>query len=467
MLYLHGVLLVVLSAPLAGRLGLGISQAHAAVVGVNILNILERDGGNEARGLPCLADLAVELVNLLERQTLGLVDHGPGEEDTDEAASAPDEEDLSAEVGVAGSVVDHVGCSVTNGEVEKPVRSGCDGEGLSADLEREDLASNDPSDWAPRAGEEEDVNADECNKSLLGRLVVDAGNGTRDGDNELADSHTDGTEEQEVAATPLLDEVEAREGGSDVDSRCDHADSEGVAETGVLEERSSIVEDEVDTSQLLKRLEETTSKKTLAKAALEAIDVSSLAEREFVLMVGSDLSKLLDDSGVVDVKTPELGERLGSVFWAALLDEPTRSLGQEDAANEQDDGPCELHSDGNAVGSCVRAIFGGVVDDGGEQKTDGDSELVGTNNNTTNPFGRSLGLVERDGSTDHTDTVTSEEPTSDEERDRSCDSLQDDTDAEDDVASDETKTTTKDVGSGSSSQGTEESTGREDGDNQG
>jgi hypothetical protein len=115
------VALSVLGAPLAGSLGLGISQAHASVVTVHILNVLERDGRNEARRLPRLADLAIELVDLLERETLGLIDHSPDEEDADEAASTPDEEDLSTEVGISRAVIDHVGGSVSDGEVKKPV----------------------------------------------------------------------------------------------------------------------------------------------------------------------------------------------------------------------------------------------------------------------------------------------------------------------------------------------------------
>jgi hypothetical protein len=122
---LDGMLLVealgVLSAPLAGSVVLDVGERCPAVVGTNVLNILERDAGNEAGRLPGLADLAVELIDLLERQTLGLIDHGPNEECADEAESTPDEEDLSTEIGIARAVVDHVRCSVSDGEVEEPV----------------------------------------------------------------------------------------------------------------------------------------------------------------------------------------------------------------------------------------------------------------------------------------------------------------------------------------------------------
>lgn len=454
------------SAPLARSISLNVSKAGAAVVGLHVLNILEGDGGDEARGLPGLGALAIELVDLLEGETLGLVDHAPDEEDADEAASAPDEEDLCAHVGVARAVVDHVRGGVSNGEVEEPVAGGGHGERLGTDLEREDLTSNDPGNWTPRAGEEEDVDADECDQGLLGSQVLNTSDSTGNSDDELADSHTDGTEEEEVAATPLLDEVETWKGGGDVDARGNHSDNKGVLDTRVLEEGSTIVEDEVDTSELLKRLERTTSCKTLSKVTTEAVGVGGLAERQLVLVVGSDLSQLLNEGRVVNVEAAKGRERLGSPFWATLLDEPTRSLGKPDATSEEDNGPGELDSNGNAVRASVVPVLGGIVDDGSKQKTNGDGKLVATDNGTTDPLGGSLGLVERNGGRDHTDSVTSEETTSNKQGDISSNGLENNTKTEDNVAGNETKATTEEIGSRGGSQGTEKGTSREDRDNE-
>lgn len=66
--------------------------------------------------------LAVQLVDLLERQALGLVDEEVDEGDAEEAAAEPDEEDLGLQVGVPGPVVDEVGRRVGDGPVEKPLR---------------------------------------------------------------------------------------------------------------------------------------------------------------------------------------------------------------------------------------------------------------------------------------------------------------------------------------------------------
>lgn len=455
------------SAPLASSISLDVSKACAAVVCLHVLDVLEGDGGDKARRLPGLAALSVELVDLLEGKTLGLVDHAPDEEDADEAASTPDEEDLGTHVGIARTRVDHVRSGVSNGEVEKPVASSGHGEGLGADLEREDLSSDNPGDWAPRAGEEEDVDADKCNQSLLGRHVVNTSNGTSNGDNELADSHTDGTEEEEVAATPLLNKVETREGRGDVDARGNHSDNEGVLDARVLEERGSVVEDEVDTSKLLKRLEKATGRETLAKVATEAVEVGSLAERQLVLVVGSDLSQLLNESRVINVETAEGGKRLGSLFWVTLLDEPAGSLRKPDAAGEEDKSPGKLHGDGNAVRAAVGPVLGSIVDNGSEQETNGDGKLVASDNGTTDPLGCSLGLVKRNGGRDHTNTITSEETTSNEHGDTSSSSLENDTKAEDEVADHKAKATTEKIGSWGCSQGTKEGTSREDRDDEG
>ncbi len=88
--------------------------------------------------------LGIQLVDLLEGQALGLVDHEVDEGDAQEAASEPDEEDLGLQVGVAGAEVDEVGRRVGDGPVEEPVGCGGHGEGFGADFEGEDLARDDP-----------------------------------------------------------------------------------------------------------------------------------------------------------------------------------------------------------------------------------------------------------------------------------------------------------------------------------
>lgn len=124
------------------------------------------------------------------------------------------------------------------------VGGGRDAQAARAELEREDLARDDPRERAPRRGEEEDVNTDKGDAGFLGRDVVHddvAGavlarrRGAEDGDDELADAHAHGAPEEQGPAPELVNGPEAREGGHDVDARRDHLDREGVGDARVLE----------------------------------------------------------------------------------------------------------------------------------------------------------------------------------------------------------------------------------------
>jgi len=143
----------------------------------------------------------IQLINLLKRKALGLINHEVHESDTQEAASEPDEEDLRLQVCVSGTPVDEVRSGVRNCPVEKPVGGRGHGETLGADLERKDLTGHDPGDGTPGGGEEEDVDADECDAGLLGfevlaedrsvGRVLASGGRTEDGDEKLRDCHAD------------------------------------------------------------------------------------------------------------------------------------------------------------------------------------------------------------------------------------------------------------------------------------
>lgn len=65
--------------------------------------------------------LVVQLVNLLEGQTLSLVDEEVHEGNAEEAGTEPDEEDLGLQVGVVRAVVNQVRGDECDDEVEKPL----------------------------------------------------------------------------------------------------------------------------------------------------------------------------------------------------------------------------------------------------------------------------------------------------------------------------------------------------------
>lgn len=61
---------------------------------VRFLLLSPGDGWLPANTLPSRTDLIVELVNFLQGQALGFIDHGVHKSDAEEAAPEPDKEDL-------------------------------------------------------------------------------------------------------------------------------------------------------------------------------------------------------------------------------------------------------------------------------------------------------------------------------------------------------------------------------------
>lgn len=232
-----------LTLTLLQRLSLKLGQVPT-LLPRNITDIAEVNRRNKTRRLPSLGNLSVELVNLLQGETLSLVDAEVDEHKTDATETAPDEEHLRLEVGVARAGVDHVGGGVGDSPVQEPVGGGGDGETLGTGLEGEEFTGDDPGDGAPGGGEEEDVDADEGDEGLVGDGVAGEG-GADTGDDELADGHADGSEHEQVATAPFLDHPETGEGGADVDDVGDEGDGEAVGDAGVLEEGGAVVDWEV------------------------------------------------------------------------------------------------------------------------------------------------------------------------------------------------------------------------------
>lgn len=345
--------------------------------------------------LASIRHLSVELVNLFQTETLGFVDEEPDVGDADEASAEPDKEDFGLEVGEALAVVDQIGGGIGNGPVEEPVGGGGHAEGLGTRGEGEDFAGDDPGERTPSAGEEEDEDADKGHGGLLAGNVLDedvavlvlaGGQGAADGDDELRDTHADGAGEEQRATAPSVNGQEAGDGGDDVDGGGDHGDGEAAGDARVLEVPRAVVEDEVDARELLEGLQGHAGELALQDRGLEAVQVGGLADAALEVQVGLDLAEFRDNGRVSLVETPHAGERRGGLFHLAGADEEARGLGQEDHADEEDEGPGELDGDGDAVGAGVGAVGGGVVDDGGEEEADCDGELVGADDGAADPF---------------------------------------------------------------------------------
>lgn len=204
------------------------------------------------------------LVDLLQRQSLGLRDQEVRVDKGACAETSPDEEDGRLEV--ASVLADHVGGDDSDDGVPQPVGSSRETNATRSDGEREDLANDDPGTGTPGGGKEEDEDgnegdlgvdsADVVGSDLVrvvvggsGVGVVETDSDTDDGNEELADKHTEGTDDEDAAATEALDGPEGQGGREDVDQGEDERDEETVVDgTSGLEEGGGVVEDEVDTS---------------------------------------------------------------------------------------------------------------------------------------------------------------------------------------------------------------------------
>lgn len=375
--------------------------------------------GGSARG-----GLLHHLVDLLERQALGLgneevsVDKGAG------AESAPDPEDVGAEVALVGA--DHVGgddgndtkkkvrlCTedcfveVENLRVPEPVGGGRESNTARADGKREDLANDDPGTRTPGAGKEEDEDGNEGDLSVdrtgvLGNLVtgsvgsevVEADSHTNDGDEELANQHAKRTPDEERTTTKLLNSVEGDGGRADVDEGEDQGDQEGVVDgASGLQERSGVVEDEVDTSPLLHHLERSTKNGLaqvgvgLENGAAEAVGpalvpATSRNNGALVLLVGNNLRKLGLDVLAVGGLATQSGEGVASLLDLATLDEVSGGVGKEHQTATKDETPGKLNGNGDAVLASVATVSDCVVDAGGDEETQSDGKLVASNEGT-------------------------------------------------------------------------------------
>jgi hypothetical protein len=86
-------------------------------------------------------------------------------------------------------------------------------------------------------------------------------------------------------------------------------DNERVLEVRILKVLRAVVKDEVDSSQLLQRLEKAPRQEALPDGALEALGVARLPDALLEVVVGLNLVELIKEGRVVDGQAPELAQR--------------------------------------------------------------------------------------------------------------------------------------------------------------
>ena len=211
---------------------------------------------------------------------------------------------------------------------------------------------------------------------------------TDDTDNELRDDHAHGAVNEDRTSPETLNHPEGEGRGAGIHECGNEGDEERVLDgPETLEEDGSEVKDEIDAGQLLHHLHEDPDggsagiAASLGDGTLEAIgpaaDVAGLRDHlHLVLVVGNDLSQFVLDVFRVERLTPDVGQGNGGQLELALLDEVAGRFGEEEQTRRQDDGPEELHGDGNAVRPRIIAVLSGVHHAVGEENANGDAKLV-------------------------------------------------------------------------------------------
>jgi len=193
-------------------------------------------------------------VDLLEGETLGLGDEDVRVDDAAEAEAVPEPEDLGTEVGISVGSADEVGSDNGDDAVPHPVGGSGETDTTGTDGKGEDLADKNPGSGTPGGGEEEDVDADEGDHGA-DSFVVGGVDGSDNGADELANTHTNSTPDQDRTTAELLNDIEGDRSGADVDEGGDKRDQKGVGDRSQrLEEDGTEVEDEVNSSPLLHHL---------------------------------------------------------------------------------------------------------------------------------------------------------------------------------------------------------------------
>jgi len=303
---------------LLGNDGLGLGLGGGAASNCDTLlgetHFLRECGVRDPFGRCAWVGLLQHLVDLLERETLGLGDEEVGEGERDAAESTPQEEHFRAQVGIARIAADEVWSDDSNDAVPEPVGGSREADTAGADRKREDLANDDPGGRTPGGSEEEDVDADkrnhgrDCSGVVQGLVIMRlTSSDTNDADNELSNDHAQSTPDENTTTTEGFDHIETERSGADVDESGDERNQEGVADRSQAgEEDSSEVEDKVNTGQLLHHLHQYTDSGTAAvavaleDAALEAVgpatNVACLRDDLlFIFVVRNNLSQFILD----------------------------------------------------------------------------------------------------------------------------------------------------------------------------
>ena len=222
-------------------------------------------------------------------------------------------------------------------------------------------------------------------RGTLGVLVV-KDKVTNSGETDEASKHKASTNDQGLATTKVLDDVETTESGTEVDGTQNDLSDKAVVDTSTSHDGSSVVEEVVGTGELLQRLQDHTQDDTEehARGGQELVPFLLLAFSGLLL---TDLIEFFQDTVVVLRNTVELGQVATGLINTTLTEVETRRFGEEQHATTQGQSKDKGQAQGDTPLSGVLDMLGTQVEEVGQEDTKGDKQLVATDNGTTDVTG--------------------------------------------------------------------------------
>jgi hypothetical protein len=354
--------------------------------------------GNAEGPLLLYVSLREDDVDFLEVTAGGLNVEEPGERNGDEVDKC--EEQVDTPVGLVG---EH-GSEHDDGEVGDPVHAGRGGGGLGTGAEGVDFGGVDPGERQRSKGEEADEQED-TNNGTLGVLRVGVDQAAH-GDNET-ETLAEETNQEQVAATNLLNHEEGGDGSESVDGSEDTTQNKGELASHLqvlLEKESGVVDSGVATSELLEKLARATDHHTLEVLGLatgeEDLPVAGLDTLKR-LEIGLHEVVIGENVLGVDSAIVESSQDLEGLLVMTLHDEPTRRLRKGESTQCNKDGEEDLEGDGETPLHGAFDVRETEIDPVGNECSDGNNGTLEANEKTTVVCTGTLRLPDRNSSGVH------------------------------------------------------------------
>lgn len=294
-------------------------------------------------------------------------------------------------------------CEETNAEVPDPVAGSGKSHTLRTVSRREDFCLNGPNHGTPSSGKaknEETGENDEYNTGCGGSrgIVKIKHEMTNGGEDQEANEHPNGTGNERLATTKVLNHVQTNEGDTKVDT-VENDLSDKRVDLHRLEDGGTVVEEVVGTGKLLEHLQSHTKGDTISHAGSSEHADKLLDGAKLDLVFSAELAlnfcNLSVDSPVVFRCTVYTANGLLGSLLMSVSEVVSRSLWEEQNTESKDESPDPSQANDDSPTARVAALVldGAVVEAGSEPDAHGDEELVSANHGTSNPGGCCLSLV--------------------------------------------------------------------------